>query len=141
MAQFNADITDSVLAACRAGAEEAAEAIGRVLDTSCQLATGEANAFDVESPAEDLKGPGLVILLVVEDKAAVARTLEDMGVETISDRFLDFLDPWGNRIEIIGYQNIQFTKAPHVLRAMGLARLHKSESALKELADRGMAPD
>jgi len=79
--------------------------------------------------------------LVVEDKAAVASTLEEMGVTIVSDRFLDFLDPWGNRIEIIGYQNIQFTKAPHVLRAMGLARLHKSESALKELADRGMAPD
>jgi catechol 2,3-dioxygenase-like lactoylglutathione lyase family enzyme len=78
--------------------------------------------------------------LVVEDKAVVARTLEEMGVEIISDRFLDFLDPWGNRIEIIGYQNIQFTKAPHILRAMGLARLRKSESALKELADRGMAP-
>ena len=79
--------------------------------------------------------------LVVEDKAVVARTLEEMGVEIISGRFLDFLDPWGNRIEIIGYQNIQFTKAPHILRAMGLARLRKSESALKELADRGMAPD
>ena len=79
--------------------------------------------------------------LVVEDKAAVARTLEDMGVETISDRFLDFLDPWGNRIEIIGYRNIQFTKAPHILRGMGLGELPKSESALKELADKGMAPD
>jgi lactoylglutathione lyase len=60
---------------------------------------------------------------------------------TISDRFLDFLDPWGNRIEIIGYHNIQFTKAPHILRGMGLGGLDKSESALKELADKGMAPD
>ena len=79
--------------------------------------------------------------LVVEDKAAVRRTLEDMGVEIVSDRFVDFLDPWGNRIEIVGYENIQFTKAPHVLRAMGLGHLGKSESALKELADKGMAPD
>jgi catechol 2,3-dioxygenase-like lactoylglutathione lyase family enzyme len=79
--------------------------------------------------------------LVVEDKDAVARTLEEMGVEIISDRFLDFLDPWGNRIEIIGYGNIQFTKAPHILRGMGLGGLRKSESALKELADKGMAPD
>jgi len=79
--------------------------------------------------------------LVVEDKDAVARTLEEMGVEIISDRFLDFLDPWGNRIEIIGYGNIQFTKAPHIHRGMGLGGLGKSESALKELADKGMAPD
>ncbi len=79
--------------------------------------------------------------LVVEDKAAVRRTLEEMGVEIVSDRFLDFLDPWGNRIEIVGYENIQFTKAPHVLRGMGLGHLGKSESALKELADKGMAAD
>ncbi len=79
--------------------------------------------------------------LVVEDKAAVRRTLEEMGVEIVSDRFLDFLDPWGNRIEIVGYENIQFTKAPHVLRGMGLGHLGKSKSALKELADKGMAAD
>jgi lactoylglutathione lyase len=79
--------------------------------------------------------------LVVEDKSAVARTLEEMGVEIVSDRFLDFLDPWGNRIEVIGYENIQFTKAPHVLRGMGLEHLEKNEKALKELADKGMAPD
>lgn len=79
--------------------------------------------------------------LVVEDKAAVARILEQMGVEIVSDRFLDFRDPWGNRVEIVGYQNIQFTKAPHVLRGMRLDHLEKSESALKELADKGMAPD
>ena len=79
--------------------------------------------------------------LVVEDKALVRRRLEDMGVEIVSDRFLDFLDPWGNRIEIVGYENIQFTKARHVLRGMGLDELQKSESALQELADKNMAPD
>lgn len=79
--------------------------------------------------------------LVVEDKAAVARALEEMGVEIVSDRFLDFLDPWGNRIEIVGYENIQFTKASHVLRGMRLDHLDKSDNALKELADKGMAPD
>ena len=42
--------------------------------------------------------------------------------------FLDFLDPWGNRLEIIEYSNIQFTKAPNVLRGMGLA-LDKNDKA------------
>ncbi len=79
--------------------------------------------------------------LVVEDKALVRARLEEMGVDIISDRFLDFLDPWGNRIEIVGYENIQFTKARHVLRGMGLGALGKSESALQELADKNMAPD
>jgi len=79
--------------------------------------------------------------LVVDDKEAVRRALEDMGVEPLPGPFLDFLDPWGNRIEIVGYQNIQFTKTPHVLRGMGLAGLNKSAAAIEELAEKGMAPD
>ena len=52
--------------------------------------------------------------------------------------FLEFLDPWGNRLEIIEYSNIQFTKAPNVMRGMGLS-LAKNDKAKKELADKGMA--
>lgn len=79
--------------------------------------------------------------LVVDDKEAVRSALEAMGVKILPGPFLDFLDPWGNRIEIVSYQNIQFTKAAHVLRGMGLGALRKSESAIKELAEKGMAPD
>jgi catechol 2,3-dioxygenase-like lactoylglutathione lyase family enzyme len=77
--------------------------------------------------------------LVVDDKEAVRKALTAAGVKPLPGRFLDFLDPWGNRIEIVGYENIQFTKAPHVLRGMGLADLAKSAQAVKELADKGMA--
>ncbi|MBC8747131.1 lactoylglutathione lyase [Paraburkholderia sp. WC7.3g] len=77
--------------------------------------------------------------LVVDDKEAARAALEAAGVETIDGPFLDFRDPWGNRIEIVGYDNIQFTKAPNVLRGMGLTQLTKNESAKKELADKGMA--
>lgn len=79
--------------------------------------------------------------LVVEDKEMVRQSLEEMGVEILPGRFLDFRDPWGNRIEIVGYENIQFTKVPHVLRGMGLEDLGKSDSAIQELSDKGMAPD
>ena len=79
--------------------------------------------------------------LVVEDKETVRQSLEEMGVEILPGRFLDFLDPWGNRIEIVGYENIQFTKVHHVLRGMGLEDLGKSDRAIQELADKGMAPD
>jgi predicted enzyme related to lactoylglutathione lyase len=78
--------------------------------------------------------------LVVDDKDAVRKALAEAGVEPEPGPFLDFFDPWGNRIEIVGYKNIQFTKAPHVLQGMGLSHLAKSEAALKELADKGMAP-
>jgi lactoylglutathione lyase len=78
--------------------------------------------------------------LVVDDKEAARRALKAAGVEVLPGRFLDFRDPWGNRIEIVGYDNIQFTKAPDVLRGMGLAHLAKNEQALAELARKGMAP-
>lgn len=79
--------------------------------------------------------------LVVDDKDAVRKALAEAGVEPLPGPFLDFRDPWGNRIEIIGYDNIQFTKAANVLRGMGLAHLTKNEKAIKELADKGMAPE
>ena len=78
--------------------------------------------------------------LVVDDKEAVRRALTEAGIEPLPGRFLDFRDPWGNRIEIVGYDNIQFTKAPNVLRGMGLAHLSKNKDAIKELKDKGMAP-
>ena len=76
--------------------------------------------------------------LVVDDKEAVRRALSDAGIKPLPGRFLDFLDPWGNRIEIVGYDNIQFSKAPNVLRGMGLAHLSKNASAIKGVA--GNAP-
>ena len=71
----------------------------------------------------------------------IQAALTAAGVKILPGRFLNFLDPWGNRIEIVGYDNIQFTKAPHVLRGMGLADLAKTPQAIKELTDKGMAPD
>ena len=79
--------------------------------------------------------------LVVTDKQAVRAALEAAGVEVMPGRFLDFRDAWGNRIEIVGYDNIQFTKAPNVLRGMGMSELEKNENAVKQLTEKGMAPD
>jgi lactoylglutathione lyase len=90
-----------------------------------------------KQPADDGRHFGLV----VDDKEAVRKALADAGIEPVPGPFLDFLDPWGNRIEIVGYSNIQFTKAPNVLRGMGLTHLSKNKSALKELTEKGMSPD
>lgn len=78
--------------------------------------------------------------LVVDDRSAVRELVTEAGGELLPGQFLDFLDPWGNRIEIVGYDNIQFTKAPNVLRGMGL-KLDKNDNAKKELAEKGMAPE
>ena len=77
---------------------------------------------------------------VVDDRSTVKARAEAAGAKMVEGPFLDFLDPWGNRIEIIEYSNIQFTKAPEVLRGMGLA-LDKNDNAKKELADKGMVPE
>jgi lactoylglutathione lyase len=88
-------------------------------------------------PADDGRHFGLV----VDNKEAARKALVDAGVATLPGPFLDFLDPWGNRVEIVGYDNIQFTKAPNVLRGMRLAHLSKNDEAVKELAEKGMAPE
>jgi catechol 2,3-dioxygenase-like lactoylglutathione lyase family enzyme len=72
---------------------------------------------------------GRHIGLVVDDKEAARAALNAAGVALIEGPFLDFRDPWGNRIEIVGYDNIQFSKAPNVLRGMGLTHLAKNENA------------
>jgi lactoylglutathione lyase len=61
--------------------------------------------------------------LVVDDKEAVRNALAEAGVTTLPGQFLDFLDPRGNGIEIVSYDNVQFTKAPNVLRGMGFSHL------------------
>jgi lactoylglutathione lyase len=77
--------------------------------------------------------------LVVDDRTSVRARVEEAGGKLLPGPFLDFLDPWGNRVEVVEYGNIQFTKAPQVLRAMGF-ELDKNENARRELAEKGMAP-
>ena len=78
--------------------------------------------------------------LVVDDRSHILDLAKAAGARMVEGPFLDFLDPWGNRLEIVEYANIQFTKSPHVLRGMGLA-LDKNEKARRELADKGMIQD
>ena len=86
-------------------------------------------------PADDGRHFGLV----VDDKEATRNALKAAGITPLDGPFLDFRAPWGNRVEIVGYENIQFTKAPHILRGMSLTHLTKNENAKKELAEKGMA--
>ena len=75
--------------------------------------------------------------LVVDDKEATRQALIDAGAEILPGRRLDFLDPDGNRVEIVQYDQIQFTKTDGILAAMGL-ELGKTEAALEELREKGL---
>jgi catechol 2,3-dioxygenase-like lactoylglutathione lyase family enzyme len=76
--------------------------------------------------------------LVVDDKAAARAALEAASIEIMPGKFLDLRDPWGNRVQIVDYTEIQFLKHADVLEAMGLADLGKSEDALAELRRKGI---
>jgi catechol-2,3-dioxygenase len=77
---------------------------------------------------------------VVDNREPVRDALQTMGVELL-ERGLNFRDPWGNRVEVVPYDDIQFTKAAHVLRGMGIADLEKTPDAVAELSKKGMDPN
>ena len=76
--------------------------------------------------------------LVVDDKEKVRQRLIEVGVETLPGRGVEFRDPWGNRVQIVEYANIQFTKHAAVFEAMGCGDLHKSPAAIEELSRKGI---
>ena len=76
--------------------------------------------------------------LVVDDKEAARAALESAGADILPGRGLNFRDPWGNFVQVVAYEDIQFTKTPDILRGMKL-ELGKSERALEELREKGLA--
>jgi lactoylglutathione lyase len=76
--------------------------------------------------------------LVVDDRESALAAAREAGAEVQGH---DVLDPWGNRLQLVDYADVQFTKAPWVLTGMGMEDLEKSERALAELRDKGIAPD
>lgn len=128
--------------------EEALEFYGHLFDVRLRGRSGRMAFVDAgdqfialsegrTQPPDERRHVGMV----VDDRKAVRRALREMGVEILPGRGLDFLDPWGNHWQVVDYSEIQFTKAPEVLRGMGLAGLGKSEKALDELREKRIAPE
>ena len=76
--------------------------------------------------------------LVVDDREAVRDALQETDAELLPGRGLDFLDRWGNHVQVVAYREIQFTKDAAILAGMGLGDLEKSTEALRELRDKGL---
>jgi catechol 2,3-dioxygenase-like lactoylglutathione lyase family enzyme len=126
--------------------DEALEFYGRIFDVELRGRAGRMAFIDMgdqfialaegrTQPPDRARHFGLV----VDDKEATRQALIDAGVEIRPGRGLDFLDPWGNNIQVVDYRDIQFTKAPEILRGMGLDDLGKSDQALSELRDKGLS--
>lgn len=126
--------------------DEALEFYGKIFDFGLrgkrpgnafiELGDQFINFMQTDAPHEDRRRH---FGLVVDDRSSVRARIEAAGGKLLPGPFLDFLDPWGNRVEVVEYGDIQFTKAPHVLKAMGF-ELGKTEKAVRELTEKGMAP-
>ena len=75
--------------------------------------------------------------LVVDDTQAVREALQAAGAKILPGRGLDFLDPWGNHVQVVQYDEVQYTKPERILRAMGIEPA-KTERALEELRRKGL---
>jgi catechol 2,3-dioxygenase-like lactoylglutathione lyase family enzyme len=76
--------------------------------------------------------------LVVDDSESVRGKLKEEGTEVLPGRGLDFLDPWGNGIQVVQYDEIQFTKTAAALSKLGLEGLGKTPEAEAEMRDKGL---
>lgn len=79
--------------------------------------------------------------LVVDDKEALRELMLQAGLNVRPAGSLDFVDPWGNHVQVVDYREIQFTKAPAVAQAIGIDGLAKTDQALEELRRKGLLED
>ncbi len=87
-------------------------------------------------PADDERHFGLVVDDVAAARAAVAA--EGLAVVADTRRSFDFLDPWGNRFQVVGYGDVQFERTDGVKRKLGIEALAKTSDALRQIAERGL---
>jgi catechol 2,3-dioxygenase-like lactoylglutathione lyase family enzyme len=126
--------------------DEAVEFYGRVFDLTLRGRAGRMAFLDMGDqflalaeggdPAPDRQRH---FGLVVDDREGVRRALKEAGIAEEPSRGLRFRDPWGNLVEVVQYSEVQYTKAPSVLAGMDLD-LEKSDSARRELSEKGLAP-
>src|SRR3954463_4108941 len=92
----------------------------------------------LSAPRDQRRDDGRHFGLVVDDKEAVRRALAEVGAEIVPTRGLRFVDPWGNNVEVVRYDAIQFSKTDAVLDGMRLGRLTKTDGARAELRAKGL---
>ena len=123
--------------------EEALDFYGRIFELKLRGRAGRMAFVDMgdqfialaggrRQPPDDHRHFGLV----VDDKQRALAAAREAGAEI---RGNDFRDPWGNNVQVVGYEDVQFTKTPAILDAMGL-ELDKTEKAREEIRQK-LGPD
>ena len=80
MPDLSPDIVGEVVEACKAGAAEVIEALGRGIDAQVQLTVGEPGTIDMKALPDGFSGPGLAIVMIVGSEAAVIMLPEASGL-------------------------------------------------------------
>jgi predicted enzyme related to lactoylglutathione lyase len=122
--------------------EEALEFYGRIFELSLRGRAGRMAFVDIgdqfialgegrRQAPDDHRHFGLV----VDDKERALDAARESGAEVSGNRIRD---PWGNNVELVAYEDVQFTKAPEILQGMGLDGLGKTEKAREELRTKGL---
>jgi lactoylglutathione lyase len=122
--------------------EDALEFYGRIFDLTLRGRAGRMAFIDIGDQfialAEGRSQPPDAhrhFGLVVDDTEAALAAARDVGADV---RGNNFRDPWGNNVQVVAYEDVQFTKSPEILRGMGLDDLEKTEKALDELRAKGL---
>ncbi len=74
MTEALSQLVDEVLAACKAGADEAAAALARTFEVEAQLTLGPQSTLQAAGPQLDLPAKGLLVLLKT-DRTTVVLTV------------------------------------------------------------------
>jgi len=115
MLAFNSEIIDEVKQACEATASEAAEAFSRAFDQAMSLSIGDGQSISPEDDLSDLAQPGLLIVLKVEDQAAILPISVASGLLPV---WYDNPDPTGeSKLSTLG-QELGMTLLPESFMAM-----------------------
>lgn len=122
--------------------EEALEFYGRIFELSLRGRAGRMAFVDIgdqfialaegrRQAPDDHRHFGLV----VDDRERALEAARGAGADVSGNRIRD---PWGNNVEVVAYEDVQFTKAPEILQGMGLDGLGKTEKAREELRAKGL---
>ena len=123
--------------------EEALDFYGRIFELTLRGRAGGMAFIDIgdqfialaagrSQPPDGARHFGLV----VDDKEGALAAARKAGAEV---RGNDFRDPWGNNVQVVAYEDVQFTKTPPILAAMGL-QVEKTEAARREITQK-LGPD
>ena len=122
--------------------EEALDFYGRIFELSLRGRAGRMAFVDIgdqfialaegrRQEPDDQRHFGLV----VDDREQALEAAREAGADVRGNRIRD---PWGNNLEVVAYEDVQFTKAPGILQGMGLDGLGKTEKAREELRTKGL---